>query len=744
VIKLDRNLVKDPIAADTKLGILAAEELKRAEEFFSNQDYQKRFRFKVYANADVKQALRVVCHDKCAYCESLVGVTSHGDIEHYRPKTTVADSKGHPGYWWLASDWNNLLLVCQFCNRQSRGDLDNKIGKGSRFPLENENFRAFAPGEENHEAPLILNPFIDDPLDHLIYDSDGTLHGTTERGRVTITILALNRKHIISQRLERKRLFDHILNSVKIDKSGKFDPDDIRKLQELAAPDKAYAGFMRHLISEAGEQFADSMDNEIGFENFQNPKNHNYKNELDIAKKSQLKFETEMSDYSMEEDEGIEKYKFQKRTIEYFHIENIKGISKVTFDPSENLKPSQNWLVFLGENGAGKSTILQSLAIILSGAENFSDLLQNGFLDIDHLIRYGSNIGKIEVRLSGFKKPFRLHFENGIATYRDALSLETKVISDGKIIGDSWRPQTLLLAYGSVRLLPRNSSHRNQPHKNIVVKTKNLFDPFVPLIDANDWLSNLEVIQFNQVALIIKDLLALDLEAEFIRKNDEVYVKIHSNEVPLKHMSDGYQSVIALVVDTLHLLMKIWENPETAEGVVIIDELGSHLHPRWQMQIIRSFKRSLPNVQFLASTHHPLCLKGLDDGEVILLKKTEEGDSYMETNLPSPSAMRVDQILTSQFFGLNSTIDPEVEAKFDQYYALLALTRRTKKQKVDLENLKDELKDLEHFGYTKREELIHRSVDKIIADDERNLKESSIVDIPDEIMIEVKSLWEDV
>ena len=162
------------------------------------------------------------------------------------------------------------------------------------------------------------------------------------------------------------------------------------------------------------------------------------------------------------------------------------------------------------------------------------------------------------------------------------------------------------------------------------------------------------------------------------------------------------------------------------------------------MQIIRSFKRSLPNVQFLASTHHPLCLKGLDDGEVILLKKTEEGDSYMETNLPSPSAMRVDQILTSQFFGLNSTIDPEVEAKFDQYYALLALTRRTKKQKVDLENLKDELKDLEHFGYTKREELIHRSVDKIIAEDERNLKESSIVDISDEIMIEVKSLWEDV
>ena len=70
---------------------------------------------------------------KCAYCESYIVDFQHGDIEHFRPKKGVTDENDnvvfikdengqqnpHPGYYWLAYDWTNLLLSCTACNQPS-------------------------------------------------------------------------------------------------------------------------------------------------------------------------------------------------------------------------------------------------------------------------------------------------------------------------------------------------------------------------------------------------------------------------------------------------------------------------------------------------------------------------------------------------------------------------------------------------------------------------------------------------
>ena len=96
--------------------------------------------------------------------------------------------------------------------------------------------------------------------------------------------------------------------------------------------------------------------------------------------------------------------------------------------------------------------------------------------------------------------------------------------------------------------------------------------------------------------------------------------------VPLEDLSDGYQSVVALATDLMLSLLARWPSVDVAEGTVLIDELGAHLHPRWRMRIVTSLRQVFPRVQFLSSTHDPLCLRGLGDGEVVVVKRDEAGE----------------------------------------------------------------------------------------------------------------------
>ncbi|HLC17234.1 MAG TPA: hypothetical protein VJL89_13515 [Thermodesulfovibrionia bacterium] len=97
-------------------------------------------------------------HGKCAYCECYITNFQRGDIEHFRPKLAVTDKNDnpiqHPGYYWLAYDWQNLLPSCQICNQPSKIG-DKKIGKHNRFPVNGNHART--PAEVKDEKPLLIH-----------------------------------------------------------------------------------------------------------------------------------------------------------------------------------------------------------------------------------------------------------------------------------------------------------------------------------------------------------------------------------------------------------------------------------------------------------------------------------------------------------------------------------------------------------------------------------------------------------
>jgi uncharacterized protein (TIGR02646 family) len=136
-------------------------------------------------------------HYAYAYCEFPLG--PYGDVEHFRPKASYRQSLGDkhhiPGYYWLAYDWQNLLFACNVCNRTLKSDL---------FPLADSSQRNIAGRDISQEQPLLLNPAVDDPAEHITYREAVAIpvvhNGIPDsRGRATIELFQFNERPLLLQ-----------------------------------------------------------------------------------------------------------------------------------------------------------------------------------------------------------------------------------------------------------------------------------------------------------------------------------------------------------------------------------------------------------------------------------------------------------------------------------------------------------------------------------------------------------------
>ena len=90
----------------------------------------------------------------------------------------------------------------------------------------------------------------------------------------------------------------------------------------------------------------------------------------------------------------------------------------------------------------------------------------------------------------------------------------------------------------------------------------------------------------------------------------------------LTQLSDGERAFLALICDLgrrLALANPLLDNPLHGAGVVIIDEIELHLHPKWQREVVEKLRTAFPNIQFIATTHSPFIVQSLRRDELILL-----------------------------------------------------------------------------------------------------------------------------
>lgn len=222
--KLARKLEKQ----NTKLDLLRRAKLQVEGLGLKLQAYGK---FSFYKNDTLVSELQRNFFLKCAYCESSFVHVSPADIEHFRPKSAVKiDEKTgkekvlelKPGYYWLAADWDNLLLSCIDCNRRRNqddidGDGETASGKATIFPLADEADRVrdhdtwddmIAKVQQEEKSRLLLNPCVDDPAEHLKfemrYDDEGQVQGVfaialndSQKGQKSINVYGLNRAGLV-------------------------------------------------------------------------------------------------------------------------------------------------------------------------------------------------------------------------------------------------------------------------------------------------------------------------------------------------------------------------------------------------------------------------------------------------------------------------------------------------------------------------------------------------------------------
>lgn len=232
-------------------------------------------------------------------------------------------------------------------------------------------------------------------------------------------------------------------------------------------------------------------------------------------------------------------------------------------------------------------------------------------------------------------------------------------------------------------------------------------------------LLSVKPIEFDDVARAVKKMLPLEANAVLERTKGRLpSVMLHAAGAsrPLSELSDGYQSIIGLTIDIARYFRRLRRiSPETAEGLVFIDEVETHLHPRWKMAVVSGLRAAFPLVQFITTTHDPLCLRGLRTEDVAVLRADQRGRVHVVDELPPLEGMRVDQLLQSEPFGLSSTMAPRVERAFDEMYQLLSFRKLGKKDQAKLDELRRELAPYDVLGQTRRERMMLEAIDRFIA-----------------------------
>ena len=160
----------------------------------------KKFEFdsSIYAHKSVKQALIQAQHQKCCFCERLIG--TDGDVEHFRPKQAYKQATGealkYPAYYWLAYEWENLYLACTGCNQRHKQNL---------FPLQNPAERATNHKQSiDQEQSIFIDLGKDNPEEFIGFRGEFAFPvDRNQRGKITIDCLKLNDRALPEARLQQ-------------------------------------------------------------------------------------------------------------------------------------------------------------------------------------------------------------------------------------------------------------------------------------------------------------------------------------------------------------------------------------------------------------------------------------------------------------------------------------------------------------------------------------------------------------
>jgi len=356
---------------------------------------------------------------------------------------------------------------------------------------------------------------------------------------------------------------------------------------------------------------------------------------------------------------------FSKARIEFNHADR-------KYDDSWPRPKLANMNLLLANNGLGKTSVLRAVALAALGPA-----VDRAGIFPYHFIRRVSKTGKRAASAS-LVAEFATH-EQDASPYA-MIESRVEVVAEGDLEflkwahheQKAWHPvfssdsdAFFMVGYGSTRRVSK-SNRMEQSGKVFprAARVMGLFEEDYSLRPLNTWLPRYKETsrlrgRYVQVTNLINRLVTKngwqftgkqDKEGEYLYEKNGVVV-------PFPALSDGYRAFLGWLGDLLYHVCetcpsgrKIAEN----KGIVMVDELDLHLHPKWQMEILGALAKTLPNIQFIMTSHSPLLVGALQWMNIIVMKQGSRGSSAsrLETAVHGLDA---DQILLTEFFGLPST-----------------------------------------------------------------------------------------
>lgn len=402
---------------------------------------------------------------------------------------------------------------------------------------------------------------------------------------------------------------------------------------------------------------------------------------------------------------------------------NVRAFSgQQVLDLSKDGKPSR-WCVIIGENGVGKTTLMQALAAMrpvpafnpnelskASGREASPPLWAEPALTdyengrIISLARRGQQVETLlEATLAQqggepFEIGYKISTEGGSLTYAAPIRAERELIDKGPFV----------IGYSAFRL----PGHGNLAEiRDVEDATEALFDDKIGLLDPNEVVNEIDynildaeragddeaaarwsLIQAKMTEVVAALIPGMSPENVTLRGRDGIKIKTPSGEFALQHLSFGSQTTVAWVLDlALRLSDKFKDsaNPFEESAIVLIDEVELHLHPTWQRSLRRQLLKHFPNIQFIVTTHAPVTAQeSVSAGDPISIVRWE-GDHAVIVPDPFPQApVRLDEVAT-ELFDMDTSLPLRLEELLKERRDLIQKAELTDGEKLHLVRLND-------------------------------------------------------
>ena len=386
--------------------------------------------------------------------------------------------------------------------------------------------------------------------------------------------------------------------------------------------------------------------------------------------------------------------------IEALELRDIGGVQDLALTFNSPVDGKGQWVVILGPNGVGKTTLLRSLALALRSVKH------------PGIWPRGAFAGPWQ-RVPDVEEAHAIVESSIVVRLGDGVEHRTLFRPGGSIsitqLPEQDSPRLFpLFAYGCRRGSALGGAARQvNLNDDDGPEVATLFDDGADLIQAETWLVALEGDTsknpkskeiYDSVIGAIKTL--LDLEAVCVADQKLWVTERGRPKLPFSSLSDGYLTNAGWFLDLVARWIKLAERTNHAikadfldrmRGLVLIDEIDLHLHPRWQIEIISRTRRLLPEMSFVVTTHNPLTLVGAKAEEIWILS-SDAGRIKATCGIETPMLLTGGQIYR-RYFGIEDIYPDGLGRSLQRYSFLSGYALRDDHEQAELELLQKELRD---------------------------------------------------